>query len=93
MSVKRILTFVILGVIFIFISVELVLMYVDARSLKKENETVEQKLQAVQKENVEIQNDWNYYQSPDNLEKNLREKFNYKKPGETMIIVVPPNQQ
>ena len=89
MSIKRVFTFIILGTILIFIGVELVLTYSDARKLEQENNAVVQKLQATQQENTQTQNDTTYYQNQDNLEKSLREKFNYKKPGETMIIVVP----
>ena len=89
MSIKRILTFVVLGIVLIFISVELMLTYADARKLQQENDSVLQKLQATQQEKTQTQNDTTYYQNQDNLEKSLREKFNYKKPGETMIIVVP----
>lgn len=31
----------------------------------------------------------NYLSNPSNLEKELRQRFNLKKPGEKMIIVVP----
>ena len=89
MSAKRIFTFVMLGIILIFIGIELVFMYADARKLEQENNMVLQKLQNTQQEKIQTQNDIIYYQNQDNLEKSLREKFNYKKPGETMIIVVP----
>lgn len=89
MSLKRAITFGVLLVILIFVGVELFSMLSDAKKLKEENTEITQKLQAVEKENKEVQSNQTYYKNPDNLEKSLREKFNYKKPGETMIIVVP----
>ncbi|MBI3045929.1 MAG: hypothetical protein HYY86_00070 [Candidatus Harrisonbacteria bacterium] len=40
-------------------------------------------------ESLNLQADFNYFQEPENLEKELRAKFNYKNPGEKLIIVVP----
>ena len=44
------------------------------------------------KENFELQADLEYYARPENLEKELRSRFNYKKPGEKLIIIVPPKE-
>ncbi len=40
-------------------------------------------------ENAKIKSEIEYFSLPENLEKELRSKFNYKKPEEKMIIVVP----
>ncbi len=40
-------------------------------------------------ENAKIKSEIEYFSRPENLEKELRAKFNYKKPEEKMIIVVP----
>jgi hypothetical protein len=37
----------------------------------------------------DLQNDLNYYLNPVNLEKEVRTRFNYRKPGEKLIIIVP----
>lgn len=36
-----------------------------------------------------LESDFNYYLNPVNLEKELRSRFNYRKPGENLIIIVP----
>jgi len=46
-------------------------------------------LRTVEEENTKLQADISYYANPDNLEKELRARFNYKSPGEELIIVVP----
>jgi hypothetical protein len=48
---------------------------------------------ALNKENSSIKDDISYFTSPQNLEKELRGEFNYKKPGEKMIIIVPESSQ
>lgn len=40
-------------------------------------------------ENDQLERDLQYYLIPENQEKSIRERFNYKKPGEEMIIIVP----
>lgn len=46
-------------------------------------------LQALEVENAALEKDIFYYADPANLEKELRARFNYKSPGEELIIVVP----
>ncbi|MEN9341810.1 MAG: hypothetical protein RIQ54_66 [Candidatus Parcubacteria bacterium] len=36
-----------------------------------------------------LQRDLEYLQQPDNLEKELRSRFNYRKHDETLVIIVP----
>ncbi|MEK7174120.1 MAG: hypothetical protein AAB759_00455 [Patescibacteria group bacterium] len=36
-----------------------------------------------------LEADADYYTNPTNLEKELRARFNYRAPGETMIVIVP----
>jgi len=36
-----------------------------------------------------IKEDVDFYSDPDNLTKELKARFNYKKPGEKLLIVVP----
>lgn len=47
------------------------------------------KLAAAQTQEADLQQETQYLSNPANLEKELRSQFNYKKPGETMIIIVP----
>ncbi len=45
--------------------------------------------EALTKENENLQSEIEYFSEPENLEKELKTKFNYRKPGEKMMIVVP----
>lgn len=46
-------------------------------------------LQKAASDNASLENDYQFYSNPTNLEKELRARFNYRSPGEKMIIVVP----
>lgn len=52
-----------------------------------------QKLQAdlgrAQNDQAELKTEYEFYLNPANLEKELRARFNYRSPGEKLIIVVP----
>ncbi len=44
----------------------------------------------VQADYEKMKEDFNYYLNPDNLEKELRARFNYRALGEKMFIIVAP---
>jgi cell division protein FtsB len=44
-------------------------------------------VQALEKENETLKADISYYSEPENLAKELKAKFDYKKPGEKLIKV------
>jgi hypothetical protein len=50
---------------------------------------VQNRLVQAQAQEANLQAETQYLANPANLEKELRADFNYKKPGETMIIIVP----
>jgi hypothetical protein len=50
---------------------------------------IETRLTKAQYDEANLQSEVQYLANPLNLEKELRARFNYKKPGETMIVIVP----
>jgi cell division protein FtsB len=50
---------------------------------------VQANLTKAQTQEASLQEETQYLSNPVNLEKELRARFNYKKPGEQMIIIVP----
>lgn len=48
------------------------------------------KLDKFKKDSFQLQADLEYFKEPENLAKELRGRFNYKKADEKLIIVVPP---
>ena len=52
---------------------------------------IEARLTKAKTDEADLQDEARYMADPVNLEKELRGRFNYKKPGETMVIIVPPS--
>lgn len=61
----------------------------EQRALNKNLSEIESRLQAAKSDEANLQEEMKYLANPVNLEKELRAQFNYKKPGEKMIIIVP----
>ena len=64
-------------------------LYLYHSELKLTFTALKKKLISFKDENFRLQADLEYFQETENLEKELRSRFNYKKPGEKLIIVVP----
>jgi cell division protein FtsB len=63
---------------------------VDQRSqIKEEIADLQSKYDALKKENEETEQDIRYYENPENRLKEARAQFNFKAPGENLLIVVP----
>ena len=52
-------------------------------------EELNSQLQKARLDQVQLQSELKYYGNPVNLEKELRARFNYREPGEKLIIIVP----
>jgi len=59
------------------------------RALSQNLSDAAAKLASAEEDEANLQEESQYLSNPANLEKELRAQFNYKKPGETMIIIVP----
>ena len=57
--------------------------------LKIKFEIISAKANSLIEENRKVKSEIEYYSIPENLEKELRSKFNYHKPNEKMMIIVP----
>lgn len=89
MSLKRLVIVILLLFAVGFFWVELFLFVRESKILAEKNSQLASKLESLAIDKSKISRDINYYSNPRNLEKLLREKFNYKGSGEKMIIVVP----
>lgn len=93
MTVKQGVTIFILVCIAGFLGFEFFTMMSQLSHLRTAHDDLSQRLQASVLENKKLQEEIRFYSNPETMEQLLREKFNYKKPGETMIIVVPSDQK
>ncbi len=88
---KIIIVFLIL--ILIALAGQFYQLYLQYHYLKNEYSIVDEKWNFLKNENAGLRADLIYFSEPENLEKELRSKFNYKKSGEKLIIVVPPKNE
>ena len=80
---------VLLFILLIFIGTRVYGFVVQERQLSANLADIESRLTKAQADEDNLQQEAQYLANPLNLEKELRARFNYKKPGETMIIIVP----
>jgi cell division protein FtsB len=63
---------------------------VDQRSeINAEIADLQSKFEALKKDNEETERDIRYYEDPENRLKEARAQFNFKAPGENLLILVP----
>lgn len=84
---KVIIFFLLIAILGIFAG--LFIFYRKNADLNKELLTSQKKIEFLEKENGEIKSQIEYYSHPENLEKELRSKFNYRRPDEKMMIITP----
>jgi len=80
---------IILIIILLAVFIQFYFIFKERNQLKEKFRILVAKAQTLKEENEIIKSDIEYFSKPENLEKELRKNFNYKKPGEKMIIVVP----
>jgi predicted PurR-regulated permease PerM len=85
----KIASIVVLSLFLIVIGVQVFSFVGQEWSLGSELADVQTNLTKAQTQETSLQEEVQYLGNPANLEKELRASFNYKKPGETMVIIVP----
>lgn len=83
----RIIVWAAVAVIVGFLSLQLYRIYVSNHSAELELGKVSMKLDELKEENNQLQADISYFSESENLAKELKSKFDYKKPGEKLIKV------
>lgn len=80
---------VILCLVLVGVLAQIYFILKESNGLKKDLDDLNGRISALVKENTELKSDIEYFSIPENLEKELRSRFNYKEAGEEMMIVVP----
>jgi len=80
---------VILALVIIYLAVQIYFIFRERNQLKERLTNLNVRLDGLIKENEKIQSEISYFSKWENLEKELRSRFNYKKIGEKMMIIVP----
>lgn len=69
------------------ISVQLYNLYVGNGTLLSDLQKAKEKATLLREENTQLKADVEYFSEPENLAKELKAKFDYKKPGEKLIKI------
>jgi hypothetical protein len=89
LMVMRAVLIGILVVLLLFLMSQLWYFYKRGEAARAELWAQEEKLQTVLREHEALSRDADYFGNTANIEKELRGKFNYRSPGETMMVIVP----
>ncbi len=85
----KIAAIIILAVILILVAGRVYAFFAQERQLSADLADIQSRLAKAKTDEAGLQAEVQYLANPLNLEKELRARFNYKKPGETMIVIVP----
>jgi cell division protein FtsL len=80
---------ILIFIVLIFIGVQIFSFLNEQRDLNQNLADVQTRLTQAKADEADLQAETQYLSNPANIEKELRSQFNYKKPGETMVIIVP----
>ena len=86
----KIAAIILVSLVILFIGVRVFGFVAEERQLGHDLADIETRLTAAQTDEADLKSEAQYLANPINLEKELRARFNFKKPGEKMIIIVPP---
>jgi cell division protein FtsB len=86
---KQIFLIAFLAIALIFLGVKIYSFWRQESNLNAELRDAGTRFMKTQTEGAALTQDVQYLANPENLEKELRSRFNYKKPGETMVVLVP----
>jgi cell division protein FtsB len=86
---KNIINILLIAVI-VFLGWQFFNLYIKNISLERSSNEINSKISSIQAENKDLASDINYFSNPENQEKELKSKTNYKNPGEKMFIIIPP---
>ena len=64
----------------------------ELRTVSAARTEIEGKRSALEERHRDLEEQARFVADPDNLEQELRSRFNYKRPGENVVIVVPPKE-
>ena len=78
-----------LSILLVLVLGQVYTFFVQENQLSVSLADIENRLTKAKYDEENLKNEVQYLANPLNLEKELRARFNYKKPGETMIVIVP----
>ena len=89
LKLMRLVIFLILALILGAVLLQGYFIFRERNQLKAEVSSLLGRFSSLEKENEKLRQDIEYFSRPENLEKELRARFNYRKPDEKLMIFVP----
>ena len=83
----RVIAWITAAIILGFVSFQVYRLYASNSIAESEFGRISSKLEELEKENEQLQADIVYYSESENLAKELKARFDYKKPGEKLIKI------
>jgi hypothetical protein len=84
----KIAAIVLLSIAIVFLGVKTYSFWRQEADLNAQLTDIESRLTKAKADEQSLASDSQYLANPLNLEKEFRSRFNYKKPGETMVVIV-----
>ncbi len=81
--------FFIVALIVVVSGFQLVRLYAEKSDLHRRLGELNETIDTLTTENTKLEGDVEYFGNDENLEKELKSKFNYVEPGEKLMIIVP----
>jgi len=83
----RVITFIVLGGLAAIVGFQLFGILKDNRALSSEVSSLQATNQTLVETEQQLRSDLEYFKDPENLSKELRSQFDYKRPNETLIKI------
>ncbi|MCR4328673.1 MAG: hypothetical protein NUV53_04145 [Patescibacteria group bacterium] len=80
-----------LGLVIVVIGVESYQFFQEGNVLQRDFLKQREMVERTTRETVSLQSNLDYFAKPENLEKEIRARFNYRDADEKMYIIVPPH--
>ena len=90
---QRILIYTFSLVLIGYLGYQAYILQSERMELASEYVEIDQQFSELEEDNVSLKSEIEYLSDPYNLEKELRARFNYKLPYESLIIVVPGEEK
>ncbi|MBI4086189.1 MAG: hypothetical protein HY433_03050 [Candidatus Liptonbacteria bacterium] len=85
----KIIAAIVLGLLIVVLGNEIYFFWSKNRAAETRYRELKIGLDKAKADYGRLEEDFKYYLNPANLEKELRARFNYRQPGENLIIIVP----
>lgn len=88
----KVVAIIFLSILLVILGFQIYIFWGKEKRINTEFLELKKKMEAALIEKENLKNELDYLSNPANLEKELKGRFNYRRPQENMIIIVPPDE-